>query len=83
MYVKQNEASNSQRKHSFIFFVFAVITIFIGVKIGEDRKKIVHSAVFFMLIGFAAFHCVIEIILTAHKFVGDMAAKGMLPSARN
>ena len=57
----------------------AVITVFIGVKIGEKSaidERISHVAIFWILIGFMAFHCLVEVALTAHKLRVDIAAKG-------
>lgn len=56
----------------------SVITVFIGVKIGEKSvgsERISHGSIFWMLIGFVSFHCVVEVALTAHKMAADIAAK--------
>lgn len=41
--------------------------------IGSER--ISHSSIFWMLIGFVVFHCLVEVALTAHKLAADIAAK--------
>jgi hypothetical protein len=38
-------------------------------------ERISHSSIFWMLIGFVSFHCLVEVTLTAHKLAADIAAK--------
>ena len=58
-----------------------VITVFIGVKIGEKStgdERVSHNSIFWILFGFIVFHCIVEVTLTAHKVAVDIAAKSKL-----